>query len=114
MSENNTRKRPIRVVFRLAEDEAVLLEQKMATAGIQNREAYIRKMCLDGHILRLDFSDVRRLTFLLSNAANNLNQLAKRANETRSVAVRDVRSMQAELDPIWSELRGVLKKLAQL
>jgi len=114
MSENNARKRPIRVVFRLAEDEAVLLEQKMAAAGIQNREAYIRKMILDGHVLRLDFSDIKRMVWLLSNATNNLNQLAKRANEERSVAVADVQAIRAEIEPLWGELRAVLKRLANL
>ena len=91
-----------------------LLREKMEQAGIKNREAYIRKMCLDGYVLKLDFSDIRQLTFLLSNATNNLNQLAKRANETRSVAVCDVRAMQAELDSIWGELREVMKKLARI
>ena len=114
MSENNVRKRPIRVVFRLAEDEAVLLEQKMAAAGIKNREAYIRKMILDGHVLRLDFSDVKRMVWLLSNATNNLNQLAKRANEERSVAIADVQAIRAEIEPLWGELRAVLKQLAAM
>jgi len=54
----------------------------MAAAGIRNREAYLRKMVLDGYILRLDLSEVREMTRLLSNATNNLNQIAKRANET--------------------------------
>jgi hypothetical protein len=56
----------------------------MSAAGIRNREAYIRKMILDGYIVRLDLSDVRKMVKLLSNATSNLNQIARRANETRS------------------------------
>ena len=115
MSENNARKRPIRVVFRLAEDETVLLEQKMAAAGIQNREAYIRKMILDGHVLRLDFSEVKRMVWLLSNATNNLNQLAKRANAGGSpVTIKELAAIRQEIEPLWGELRAVLKRLANL
>ena len=46
------RKRPIRIVFYLNEQEQSLLEEKMAEANIQNREAYIRKMVLDGYVIR--------------------------------------------------------------
>jgi len=112
--QSDERRRPIRIVFRLDESEAALLEEKMQEAGIRNREAYIRRMVLDGYVLKLDFSDVRRLSWLLSNVANNLNQLTKRANETRSVSASDVQILQAELAPLWSELRSVMRKLAKL
>ncbi|MCL2447246.1 MAG: plasmid mobilization relaxosome protein MobC, partial [Oscillospiraceae bacterium] len=87
------RKRPIRVVFYLKEDEQALMNKKMQAANIQNREAYIRKMVLDGYILRLDFTDVKRMVFLLSNATNNLNQIAKRVNESGSMFAEDVRTL---------------------
>ena len=114
MSENNTRKRPIRVVFRLAEDETVLLEQKMAAAGIQNREAYIRKMILDGYIVRLDLSDVRKMVQLLSNATSNLNQIAKRANETRSIFGSDIRDLQANYEKLWEQAKAILQGLSKI
>lgn len=114
MSIEKKRRRPVRIVFRLDEFEVALLEEKMREAGIQNREAYIRKMILDGYVLKLDFSDVKHMVWLLSNVASNINQIAKRANETRSVSVDDIRSIQAELEPIWAELRAVMKKLAKL
>ena len=114
MRDKDERRRSVRVMFRLDEAETALLEEKMAEAGIRNREAYIRRMVLDGYVLKLDFSDVRRMVWLLSNVASNLNQIAKRANETRSVSAGDVQALQAELEPMWDELRAVLKKLAKL
>jgi len=114
MAEQKNRRRPIRVVFYLDESEQALLEEKMAEANIRNREAYIRKMILDGYVLKLDFSDVRRMVWLLSNATKNLNQIAKRANETRSVCADDVHALQAELEPLWAAMREAMKKLAKL
>jgi len=108
------RRRPFRVVVHLDEAEVALIERKMAEAGIRNREAYIRKMCLDGHVLKIDFTDVKRLIWLLSNATNNLNQLAKRANETHSIATRDIQAMRAELDVVWAEVKLAMRKLAKL
>ena len=114
MAESRNRKRPIRVVFYLDEKEQTLLEEKMAEAKIQNREAYIRKMVLDGYVLRMDFTDVRRMAWLLSNATNNLNQVAKRANETRSVHAGDVRALREDYEKLWSFARDMMKKLTKL
>ena len=109
-----TRKRPIRIVFHLNESEQSLLEQKMTEANIRNREAYIRRMVLDGHVLKIDFADVKRLTWLLSNATNNLNQLAKRANEERSVKAIDIGALRRELDEVWAEVKLAMRKLAKM
>lgn len=106
------RKRPFRIWCHLDEAELDLLEQKMAEAGIQNREAYIRKMILDGYVLKLDFSDVRHMVRLLSNATNNLNQIARHANQTGQV--RGVRQLQADYDKLWSFARDMAKKMAKL
>jgi len=108
------RTRPIRVVFYLNEGEQSLLEAKMQAANIQNREAYIRKMVLDGYVLRLDFSDVKRMVFLLSNATNNLNQIAKRVNEGGSVLADDISALREDYAQVWGFARQVVKKLARL
>ena len=34
------------------------LHEKMQEAGVKNRSAYIRKMSLDGYIVKLDTSDI--------------------------------------------------------
>ena len=108
------RKRNITIKIRLTEEEAAHLAKKMAVANIRNREAYLRKMALDGHIIRLDFSDVRELNRLLSNATNNLNQVAKRANETRSIYSSDIKDLQDNYEKLWAQANGILKKLAKL
>ena len=114
MQNTKQTKRPICLKFRVSEAEKTLIEEKMESAGIINREAYIRKLVLDGYILRLDFNDIRRLIFLLSNASNNLNQLAKKANETENIHAGEINKMQAELEPIWTELRAAINKLVKL
>jgi len=114
MATQKNRRRPIRVVFYLDESEQSLLEEKMSQANIRNREAYIRKMILDGYVLKLDFSDVRRMVWLLSNATNNLNQIAKRANETRSAHAVDIRALRADYAKLWDHMRDVLKKLSKI
>ena len=108
------RKRPIRIHFYVDDAELALLEQKMAAANIRNREAYIRKMCLDGYVLRLDFSDVKRMAWLLSNATSNLNQIAKRVNEGGSVYSRDIHVLREDYEVLWEFAKGVMGKLGKL
>jgi hypothetical protein len=86
----------------------------MAAAGIRNREAYLRKMVLDGYIVRLDLTEVREMVRLLSNATNNLNQIAKRANETRSVYESDIRDLRAHYERLWKQAEAILRSLAKI
>ena len=86
----------------------------MAAAGIRNREAYIRKMILDGYIVCLDLSDVRKMVQLLSNATSNLNQIAKRANETRSIYESDINDLQAHYEKLWVQAEAILRGLAKI
>jgi len=86
----------------------------MSEAGIKNRGAYLRKMALDGYIIRVDFSDVRELVRLLRNATNNLNQVAKRANETRSIYSADIKDLQDNYEKLWVASEGVMKRIAKM
>ncbi|MDR1705595.1 MAG: plasmid mobilization relaxosome protein MobC [Clostridiales bacterium] len=86
----------------------------MTAAGINNKEAYLRKMVLDGYIVRLDISPVKEMTCLLSNSTNNLNQIARRANETRSVYESDIRDLQANYEKLWEQAAEILQALAAI
>ena len=112
VDSNQNPKRDICVKVRLSESERGLVADKMATAGIRNREAYIRKMILDGYIVRLDLSDVRKMVQLLSNATSNLNQIAKRANETWSIYGSDIKDLQDSYERLWVQAEAILRGLA--
>ena len=109
-----SRSRSIQHKFRVTEKENNLIVEKMAAAGIRNKESYLRKMALDGYVVRIDFSDVRELSRLLRNATNNLNQVAKRANETHSIYASDIRDLQDNYEKLWVSAEGIMKKLANL
>ena len=100
--------------IRVTEAERDLIAEKMAAAGILNREAYLRKMAMDGYVVRLDLADVRKMVLLLSNATNNLNQIAKRANERRSVYESDIKEIQANVEKLWDQAETILRSLAKI
>ena len=74
------RKRNIQLNFRVTAEELKQIEEKMGQLGVFNREAYLRKMALDGYAVKLDLPELKELLSLLRRSSNNLNQLVRRVN----------------------------------
>ena len=118
MSSNEPKKpnRRRNVHFHLwaTEEEATLIRQRMADAGIVSLGAYFRKMAITGYHINVDLSDVRELVSLLRRCSNNLNQLAKRANETRSIYAADIEDLRQQYDKLWDAANDILEGLAKI
>jgi len=86
----------------------------MKAAGIINREAYLRKMALDGYIVRLDLTDVRKMVSLLGNATSNLNQIARRVNGTGNIFETDIADICTNYEQLWNQTGAILRSLATI
>ena len=98
----------------LLPEEMERIKQKMAELGIINRSAYVRKMALDGYCINLDLTDMKEKVSLLRRCSNNLNQYAKRANETGSIYAEDIRDLQTRQSEIWEIAKEMLARLATI
>jgi len=98
------RKRNNPMLLRLSDDELVLLHQKMDESGIRNREAYLRKMALDGYIIKQDFSTVKEVVYELNKIGNNLNQLTRIANTYGDVYLSEIKTIKKDIEKIWQLL----------
>ena len=98
----------------LLPEEMERIKQKMAELGIINRSAYVRKMALDGYCINLDLTDMKEIVSLLRRCSNNLNQYAKRANESGSIYAEDIRDLQARQGEIWEIAKEMLARLAMI
>ena len=107
-------KRNVQIHFRMTPSEAERLRTKMKEAGIQSQGAYLRKMALDGYCVRLDLQDVREMVLLLRRCSNNLNQYAKRANETGSIYLADLNDLQERMQQLWQLAREILVRLSNI
>lgn len=96
------RKRDIQLNFRVSAEERRAIEEKMAMLQTTNMAAYIRKMSVDGYIVHLDTTDIRELVSQMRRYNNNLNQIAKRINETRNIYKADMDEIRQQQDTIWS------------
>ena len=107
-------KREKQLLIRISDEDKERIQAKMEEAGILNMSAYVRKMALDGICVKLDLADVRQLIVLLQRCSINLNQYAKRANETGSVYAADIEDLRSRLDEIWELSRQSLAHLASI
>lgn len=107
-------KKTVRVEFVMSEQEAELVKGRMAELGITNLSAYLRKMAVDGYIIHLDMGDIQEMVRLLRICSNNLNQYARRANETGSVYAADVEDLRTRLDGLWDGMGKLLRGFANI
>ena len=108
------RKRAVHFHFWADEEEAALIRERMAGLGVTSMGAYMRKMAIDGYHINVDLSDVKELVSLLRRCSNNLNQLTKRANETRSIYEADIEDLRRQYDTLWDAANGILSGLAKI
>ena len=100
------------LILRVSPLEKKLIRRKMEELGIQNMSAYIRKMALDGYCVNLDLTDVKELVHLLRMCSNNLNQYAKKANQTGSIYEEDIQDLKDRFDEFWEIAKELLTRLA--
>lgn len=95
-------------------DERALLERKMREAGTANMGTYLRKMALDGYILRLDLPELKEILSQLRYMGNNVNQIAKRANEVGVIDEMDIRGVSKRQERMLEQMARLLEKLSGL
>jgi len=83
-------KRKVGILMRFTEEERNHITRKMEYAGVRNREEFMRQAVLHGYNVKVDSSEIREYIKLLSNISGNINQIARRINETRSIYESDV------------------------
>ena len=93
-----------RLEIKLTEEEKALFEEKKRLAKCRNMSHFIRKCVLEKEIYQVDLEPFRDLQGLLSNATNNINQIAKRVNSTGVIYKEDVSDIKKEIEHFSKEL----------
>ena len=108
------RKREHRIFFRVSGQELKIISERMKLTGMQNREAFLRKISLDGYILNIDLSDLKKIVILMSNVSNNLNQIAKRVNISNNIYKDDIQELQANYNELLETSKMILDRLLKI
>lgn len=107
-------KRDVLLKVRVTPEERELIRQKMALLGTDNMAAYMRKMAIDGYVVKLDLPELREMVSLLRYSSNNLNQLTRRVHETGRIYAADMDDILQNQERIWQAASGILSRLAAI
>ena len=111
MNEPN-RVRKIQLNFRVTEQERRLIEERMQELGTTNREAYLRKIAIDGMIAKLEVQELKEIVSLMRRTSNNVNQIARRLNETGRIYEVDITNVQKQQEQLWNTLNRLMTQIS--
>jgi len=101
-------------MFWVTPAERELIYRKMEQLGTVNLSAYLRKIAIDGYVVRLELPELKEMISLLRRSSNNLNQLTRRANETGRVYDADLEEVLQNQERLWQAANAILTKLASI
>ena len=107
-------KQDIQLHFRVTRREKEIIDQKMLQMGTKRLGVYLRKMAIDGYVVKLDLPEVRELVSLLRYAGNNLNQLTKVAHTTGNIYGEEIGKLEKDLMKIREYEEIILMTLSSI
>lgn len=94
----------------LSKDEQYVLEQKFKISGMKSKSAFIRHLILYGYVYDVNYEHLRKYNTLLSRIGSNLNQIAKRINQTGNLYEADVKEVKELMNQVWQLQKSMLSR----
>ena len=96
--------------FWVTEEEKRLIDEKMAQLPAKRYGAYLRKMAIDGYIIKVDYTEQKKLAAAVSKVGTNINQICRRINSTGHFYEDDIAELKEQVDGVWELLKEQQKK----
>ena len=100
----DNRKRNNQLKIYLTDEEKKVFEKKMKLANCKTMSHFLRKCVLEKDIYIVDLDPFRDLQWLLSNATNNINHIAKATNTTGVIYKKDIDYMREKIEKLSKEI----------
>ncbi len=105
---NRTRTNEIKIF--LSDDEIQVLDAKTKAAGMRSRSDTIRHLIIESMLYEIDYKELREYNYQLGKIGTNINQVARRINETRSIYQEDINKLKEEMNSLWQLQKSMLSK----
>ncbi len=76
--------------------------------------AFVRKMVIDGYIVKLDIPELKEIIRLLGPIGNNVNQMARKVNAGGSIYKEDIEEINTKLEQVYKMLIRVMRGLGKI
>ena len=113
-AEAPKRNRTEQIKFWTTPEEKELILKKMELYGTGNMGAYLRKMAIDGYVIKLELPELKEMIRLLGIANNNINQIARSLNSTGRIYEADIQEIRDRIDGLYDYARKILDSLAKI
>lgn len=91
-----------KMTFRLTDEEYRKIKKKVEEAGISQQQ-FLLKTAMEKEIIHI--KEYQELIFQLKKIGININQIARKANETGYISDTDIETVKGGLDQIWLLLK---------
>ena len=108
------RKRDKQLKIWVSQEELDMIHEKMADFGTRHVGAFIRKLVIDGYVIKLEIPELKEILHQLGPIGNNVNQMARKLNAGGSIYREDIAEVNAKLDAIYTQLEKILKRLSKI
>ena len=101
------------LIVRLTHEEKQIFENKLAMSKLKSMSLFIRKCVLEKEIFVVDMTPIMKIQQLLSNQANNINQIAKKINTNGIIYRKDIdyiKQLNKNLSEEISKIQSLIVK----
>ena len=101
------------LIIRLTHEEKQIFENKLAMSKLKSMSLFIRKCVLEKEIFIVDMTPIMKIQQLLSNQANNINQIAKKINTNGIIYRKDIdyiKQLNENLSEEISKIQSLIVK----
>ena len=109
---NRTRNNGIYLM--LSDDELKVLEKKYKLSNYKSMRQFIMKCILERNIFVLDMSMFREMSASIGRITGNINQIAKRINQTGIIYKDDINDIRILLEKQGKDIYFLRKKIYEL
>jgi len=89
--------------FYVSDEEFKIIEEKKEKSGL-NRSEYLRKMAIQGAIVKIDMSTINDLIYEINKIGVNINQIARKVNENNQIYKNEVIELQEMMEEICDKI----------
>lgn len=105
------RYRKKRIEIKLTNEEKQLFEEKRRLSKCSSMASFIRKSILEKEIIVIDLEPFYKIQSLLSNATNNINQIAKHTNTYGVIYKKDIDDIKKMITNTSKNILDILSYL---
>lgn len=109
--KKSNRTRPREIKFRVTDEEFLIIRRKMIMSRMRNREAFIRKMLIEGVIVNVDTAPLEDIFYEMHKIGTNVNQIAKVANTNGTISQDEFKELKEKVNEIWHILKSFQSEL---